>query len=599
VQAFSRTRLPDCQIARMYLQSGSMNSLMNAVLGFADGIGPFLILLGLLIFVHELGHFLVAKFFGVRVEVFSLGFGRKILSYRWGDTNYCVSLIPLGGYVKMFGDDPSKDIPETEKRHSFLHKPVSQRIAIVLAGPVMNLVFAFFLFILIATVGEPQAGNYIGDVTPGTRAFDAGFRSGDKILKINEQTIDTWGEAKTIISASPNQKLHFDVEREDSVEKASVAITPVLGDNDNILSHQSQVGVIEGLDNLSYAAMIGIHDPTSPAAKSGLKSLDVVTKVNDREVYTWRDLERFLREDLFKGRTPIKLQVLSYGISDKPKPHEVLLNTDQAILKLEKAQGEAGETVPRAMALTEIGIEPAQLYLWKVKRGSPAEKAGLKPGDRVTAINGEPVNTWTQVVDVVKTYNPDRTPLEFSYRRNEEELKAQIVPEMTELIDSRGKDERRFTVGIVSGFMQAGPRPVLYRADGIGEALSLSVKRTIETTGMVVMSIVRLIQGDVSAKNIGGIISIGRFANQSYEAGLTSFLRMMALISINLFLLNLLPVPVLDGGHLVFFSIEALQGAPLSMRKMEIAQQVGLVILMSLMAFALFNDISNWLNSTW
>lgn len=577
-----------------------MTSLMQTITSFADGIGPFLILLGLLIFVHELGHFLVAKFFGVRVEVFSLGFGKKILQFKRGDTNYCVSLIPLGGYVKMFGDDPTKNIPESEKRHSFLHKPVGQRIAVVLAGPVMNLIFAFLLFILIGLTGEAQPGNFAGDVAPGSRAYEAGFRSGDQILAINDQPIRSWLEVKNRIGQSPNEKLHFEVQRENSIEKGEVSITPVLGQNDNVLSSQAQVGVIEGLDNLSYAAMIGVGNPNSVAAKSGLRSLDVITKVNDREVNTWRDLEHFLKEDLFKGRTPVTLEVQYYGGNEKkPVTRQVTLNPSEATLKMELNHGEAGQVVPQVVELSDLGIESAQLFLWKIKPASPAEKAGLQAGDRITAINGEPLVKWDQVIEVVKNFNPDGAPLEFGYLREGKEGKAQIVPAMTELIDSRGKDEKRFTVGIVSGMLQSSSKPIIYRASGFSELMSLGVKRTIETTGLVIMSIVRLVQGDVSAKNIGGIISIGRFANQSYEAGLAPFLKMMALISINLFLLNLLPVPILDGGHLVFFSIEALQGAPLSMRKMEIAQQVGLVILMSLMAFALFNDISNWLNSTW
>ncbi|MGE0763945.1 MAG: RIP metalloprotease RseP [Bdellovibrionales bacterium] len=559
-----------------------MNTLMNAVGGIADGIGPFLILLGLLIFVHELGHFLVAKFFKVRVETFSLGFGRKILQYKRGDTNYCVSLIPLGGYVKMYGDDPSKDVPESEKRHSFLHKPVAQRIAIVLAGPLMNLFFAFFLFLAIGLIGEPQIGNYLGDIETTSRAYEAGFRSGDKIISIDGKSIESWPEAKAMINAGTNQKMHFVVQRENSSEQAEISVTPVLGENENILSKQSQVGVIEGLDSLSYAPMIGVIGTTSAAAKAGLKSLEVVTHVNDHEILTWRDFEYFMLADIAAGKLPLKLKVQAYGNDDKPVTRDVVF-----------------EAAASTKNLNELGLETAQLYLWKVKRGSPAEKAGLKSGDRVIAVDEQKIEAWSHVIESVKKYNPDRTAPVFTFRRGDEEIKAAITPELTALIDHRGKDERRFTIGIVSGMMQTNPRPVLYKAKGAGELLSLGVRRTVETSSMVVMSIVRLIQGDVSARNIGGIISIGRFANQSYEAGLVQFLKMMALISVNLFLLNLLPVPVLDGGHLVFFSIEALQGAPLSMRKMEIAQTVGLVLLMSLMAFALFNDISNWLNSLW
>jgi regulator of sigma E protease len=165
---------------------------------------------------------------------------------------------------------------------------------------------------------------------------------------------------------------------------------------------------------------------------------------------------------------------------------------------------------------------------------------------------------------------------------------------MTQLMNSKGQEEKRFTIGIVSGFFPTGPDPVFYRVKDLGQMLTTGLQETYNWSEYVVMSLVRLFQGEVSAKNVGGVITIGRVASHSFAAGFSVFLRTMAIISINLFLLNLLPVPVLDGGHLVFYSIEALQGAPLSMRKMEMAQQIGLMLLMFLMVFALFNDITNF-----
>ncbi|MCB0392896.1 MAG: RIP metalloprotease RseP, partial [Bdellovibrionales bacterium] len=159
-----------------------------------SGVGPAIILLGLLIFVHELGHFLVAKACGVRVEVFSLGFGKKILSYVYGDTTYCISIVPLGGYVKMYGDDPTASVPEDQKKWAFLHKPVSQRIAIVLAGPLMNLAFAFPLFLGIGYSGEELASNQLGEIAIASPAYKYGFRSGDKIVSINNEEIKYWKE---------------------------------------------------------------------------------------------------------------------------------------------------------------------------------------------------------------------------------------------------------------------------------------------------------------------------------------------------------------------------------------------------------------------
>jgi regulator of sigma E protease len=170
---------------------------------------------------------------------------------------------------------------------------------------------------------------------------------------------------------------------------------------------------------------------------------------------------------------------------------------------------------------------------------------------------------------------------------------------MSPIMSAKGQEEKRFTIGIMSALLPVGPEAVTYRVSGVLNLIKHGAKETATWTEFVVMSIVRLVQGDVSAKNIGGVITIGRVASHSFAAGLATFLKTMAIISINLFLVNLLPVPILDGGHLVFYSIEALRGAPLSMRKMELAQQIGLMLLMFLMVFAVFNDITNLFFNRW
>lgn len=177
--------------------------MMEGLSSLFNNVAPFFILLGLLIFVHELGHFLVAKFFGVRVETFSLGFGKKVLSFQRGDTVYCLSAIPLGGYVKMFGDDPSAEVPVDQRSYAFLYKPVMQRVAIVLAGPLMNLFFAIFIFTVIAGLGEEMPGPVVGDVAESTKAFASGFRSGDKITAINNEATPTWVQIKRKSKARP------------------------------------------------------------------------------------------------------------------------------------------------------------------------------------------------------------------------------------------------------------------------------------------------------------------------------------------------------------------------------------------------------------
>ncbi len=563
-----------------------METILNSLNSFASGVGPFFLLLGLLIFVHELGHFAVAKFFKVRVEVFSLGFGKKILQYRKGDTNYCLSLIPLGGYVKMFGDDPSAVISDEDKAHSFLHKPVGQRVAVVLAGPLMNLFFACLLFILIAIVGEEVTSSKIGDIQPATAAYDAGFRSGDKILAVGGEEVQTWAQVQELIQSSANKTLNFKVAREADATEAEIAVQPKLGDNENILSTSSKVGEIPGLALESLSSLLGIASPDSMAAKAGLQPLDLLLKVNGKDVNFFREVEPTLQKEVVPG-SKLELEVQAYNSEGKQLPKRTV--TLDIPADFEKTDAVAAS----------LGIESAGLYLFKVKPDSPAGKAGLVTGDRIVSVDGATLKEWPELIEKVKNYNPSQRGMEFTYLHEGKTKSSTIVPELTELMTAKGQEEKRYTVGIVSGYLHTPAPPVLYKITDPVEVVKVGVQKTGEWTGMLVMGIVRLVQGDVSVKNIGGILTIGRFAFHSFEAGLTHFLKMMAIISLNLFIINLLPVPVLDGGHLVFYTIEAIKGAPLSLRKVEMAQQVGLVILVSLMIFSFYNDINNLFFSGW
>ncbi len=550
-----------------------------------SGVGPLFILLGLLIFVHELGHFMVAKFFGVRVEVFSLGFGKKILETKRGDTTYCISMIPLGGYVKMFGDDPTQTVEDAEKPYSFLDKPVFQRIAIVLAGPLMNLFFAGLLFFMIAMIGQDVPGAFVGDVKESQIAWQVGFRSGDKIESINNEKVLTWKEVDEKIRSSAGSQLKFIVKTEHTGEVREIAATPTLGKTDDILNPNEKVGHIEGLSLESLSSLIGVASPSSEAATSGLKTLDFVEKVDGQDVIGYRNLESLLYKAWESNQKSAELTVFQYHIGEEPKPRTVTLD-----LRFDMEPG--GK-------VTEVlGIESAELYLLRLKPDGPAMQAGLKRGDKIQRIGDLRVDNWDQVLNTIKGFNKEGDSLEVEVLRSGEPFITKVTPQMTELMNARGQEESRFTVGIYPGLSMAMPPAVLERTSHPVEAFKIGAYKSYEWSKIIVLGIVRMIQGDVSPKNIGSLITIGRYASHSFEAGLSQFLRMMAIISINLFLINLLPVPILDGGHLVFFSIEALRGAPLSMRKMEIAQQFGLVILISLMAFALFNDISN-LFSAW
>ena len=561
--------------------------LIESLQSFLASVGPFFILLGILIFVHELGHFAVAKYFGVRVETFSLGFGKKIFSYKRGDTTYCLSLIPLGGYVKMYGDDPTATVPENERKYAFLHKPISQRFAIVLAGPLMNLFFAIFVFTLIVGVGEEVPGPYVGDIAADSKAYAAGLRPGDKVIQVDGVDTPTWAKMQKQIETAGGKVVTLRIERKGESQPLQLEAPVAFGANDNIFSSSREVGQIPGLTQESRWTIVGVNDPKSPAATAGVPSLSLLVSVNGQKVTFWRDIQGAILATTKPESKTLALQIRDIDKAEKP----------ENLRTIEVPLPEGWQNAPDIAST--LGLENAELYIYQVKTDSPADKAGIQAKDKVVSVNGQNVKAWSDVLGQVKGFDAEKEALNFVIQRGGETLDIKVKPEMTTLMTNKGQEEHRYTIGIISGYSPIGPEPVFYRISNPVEMVKQGLKDTAYWTEFVVMSLVRLVQGEVSAKNIGGVITIGRVASHSFAAGFSSFLKMMGLISINLFLLNLLPIPILDGGHLVFYAIEGLRGAPLSMRKMEIAQQVGLMLLMFLMAFAFFNDITNLFSSRW
>lgn len=541
-----------------------------------SAIVPFVILLGILIFVHELGHFLVARWCGVRVEVFSLGFGKKLLTYKKGDTTYALSLIPLGGYVKMFGEQNGEGISEEDKKVSFTHKNVWQRIAIVLAGPLMNFFFAILVFFTVALIGEDAKIPVLGDVAKDSPAYSAGFRSGDQIVSINQKPITTWEDVQRTLSLKESHDLHIDVDvkREGTGESLTVSTTAKPEPNPNVLSSYEYMANVEGISPYSAGTTIGVLE-NSPLHALGLRTGDTITSINGVKVSYWRSLEDTLAK--FSAKEPLTLEVMGMREGDK---------ADKAITVTMAPM----ESI-KAFSLASLGLESSELYLSRVIEGSPAQAAGLRAGDRLIKINKITLSKWEDVLNNIKSFD-GKNPVALSVLREGKTIDLEITPKMTKQMTASGAEEKRYTIGISPIPNIAMPELMTLRSSNPVDALIRGTEKTWEVSVMTVMSFVRLFQAKISPKNIGGVISIGQAASETFKIGITQFLQMMAIISVNLFILNLLPVPVLDGGHLVFYVIELVKGAPLSMKKMEIAQQVGLAILMSLMIFALFNDFT-------
>ncbi len=457
-----------------------------ALLGGAfDYVVSALVALGALIFIHELGHFMVAKAMGVGVERFSLGFGPRIFSFRRGETEYCVSIVPLGGYVKMTGEEahgedaihPTTEAPPIDPAKSFSTKPLWARFLIVLAGPGMNFVLAAVIFaIVFAAVGLPVLDPMVGRTLPDSAAAQAGLRPRDRVAAIDGRPVEHWGEIEEAVLRAEGRPLVFTILRDGA--RQDVTLTP-------------------------------------------------------RKV---------------PARTPYNEPTEAWSIGARPYLPPVV-----------------GE----------------------VRAGMPAAEAGLQPRDRVVALNGQPIETWDELAETISTKAGETLTL--GIERGGSRMDVTVTPKIEVDRDPLGNETRVGRIGIATATSQT-----FKRLDPVS-AVVRGVARTWDVTVITVVSIWKLMTGTIPASNIGGPLQISMVAGQQAQQGVVSYAFFVALISVNLAILNLLPVPMLDGGHLLFFAIEAILGRPLSLRKREIAQQIGLALLLLLMVFALFNDLTRLL----
>ena len=523
-------------------------------------VGPFFILLGVLIFIHELGHFLVARYFDVKVEVFSLGFGPKLLKYKKGDTVYCLSLLPLGGYVKMFGDNPLEEIPDSEKSRGFLYKKVPQKWLIAFGGPFMNLIFTLLAFFILSISGRPSLPAELGDVAVQSQAYKQGFRSGDKVLSVNGKDIVYYEQLSEIIKNKIDENFLFKVQSSKTNKVKTLTAVTTKQKNPNVLEWKKSIGTVEGLSPLSRGLRVGVLY-NSPAYKAGLRTFDEIVKINGKKLRYWRDLQSFIK----KEKSYLLSLSIKRGIEEKD-------------FKIKKVFS----------SLVLLGLEPADIYIERIGPGTPAEQAGLLKGDRLVSINGKSIKGWKQILDTINSYSGTAFSIKYQRQGKQKEVSLSPKPLFVE-----GNIKKRFMLGVASGGMQVLPEDIL-RKRSFFQSILYSGQETGSWLVVIAVGLVRLFQGEISLRTMGGPVQIGRIAHSSFHQGFLSFLFIMALISLNLFFLNLLPIPMLDGGHILFFTIEGILGRPLSVKKLLVAQQIGLVVLLSFMGFVVFNDIYNW-----
>jgi len=537
------------------------------------------VLLGGLIFFHELGHYSVAKFFKVKVETFSLGFGKKIFKKKWGETEYCVSLFPLGGYVKMMGDDPYSEIPPELAARAFSTQALYKRFAIVAAGPLANLLLAYVLFMVVFWVGQPQISSQVGSVQTKSPTWNAGLRSGDRLLSLNGETVATWQEVENWLKNRDGQTVQAVVQRRDSTLNLNLPVERVK--SKNAFGEEEWVGGLKGASPSPIAAAVGISNPQSMAAQAGLQTGDLITQVEGVKIASFDDLKEVLSQNWKpSGSVSLKYQ---RGIESKKTVEDL---STSLVFPASKSKDPEG-------FLADLGIYPSETFVRQISKDSPAQKAGLVEGDRIIQIGNEPILYFDTIVETIQKRGSEQSSVTIQVERKGELKTLEITPIETSQEDPITQQTfKKYMIGFAPFLVYQEPDLVTVRVSALGSLIPKAINETNELAKKMVVSLGKLATGSISIKNLGGPVLIATVAGKSLDAGMVQFLQMMALISINLFLLNLFPVPVLDGGHLLFFTIEAIKGKPVTIRTMEIANQIGMVFILTLVVLTLFNDIS-------
>jgi regulator of sigma E protease len=534
----------------------------------------FVILIAALILVHELGHYAWAKIFGVKVITFSLGFGPKILRFRGKETEYCVGLVPLGGFVKMLEESKADLVLPEDQKRTFEAQALWKRVVIVIAGPVMNLVFPVVLYFSVF-VGEHQfLPPTIGIVLPG-HAADGRLRPGDRVLAIDGDEIGTYAELARAVRKSPGRELMLRVFRNSTY--VDVAVTPEEVVERKELDISERVGKLGILPSLPRA-VIGVPKPDSAAYRSGLRTFDLVTMVGGRPVRRFVELEAAMRDNHGEN-VPVAYL--------RPQAVEKALGglMDLAVFDA----GVANLTPdPRPGDLfARTGIEIADLYA-AVVPDAALRQAGLVPGDKVTDLDDQPLPAWSVFRERLQNA-PDREHT-LGWLHDGRRMRGAIQMRRVQWTDEYGQHFDRYVLR-TTHWLPSAPEPFVENPSPIVSALRSALEETADVMRFTVVGIVRLMEGRVSLSSLSGPITIYDVAGEAGARGADYFVWAMALISINLGFLNLLPVPVLDGGHLLFFAIEAMLRRPLPLRVREVASLVGMTFLVLLMGIAFKNDV--------
>ncbi len=496
--------------------------------------------LGFIILWHELGHFLAAKRVGIRVEKFSIGFGPELIGFTRGETRYCLSVLPFGGFVKMPGENPEDDTSGTPDE--FSSASVEKRIFVAAAGPVMNIILGVFIFglvyILGVTVPRSSQTTEIGYVLPEYPAAIAGIRPGDKLLAIDGRRVSQWGEIQKYILVRPGEMLEILIERDGKT--VTLNVTPKLRKAD--IGDVGQIGIDARMDVIVRRII-----PDTPAATTELQQDDRILAVNGQPIHHY---ESVLNAATVTGK-PVTLTV-----QRGDKRFDITL---------------PGETWIQVARLDAEGAASVQ---------------GIQIGDRIIKVDGEPLLRYRELIEKAER----GSPLMLTMQRIQEDstYTVQIIPELDEntgeVINLGGMLMREAFAGILLG------EPYDLQKYNIVTAWGKGAERSWNTVKEVFTVVRDLVTGDVSPKYLSGPLGIVDLTARVASGGIQGLLAILAFISVNLAVVNLLPIPIADGGQIILFTMEKFSGQPLSRRKQVIIQQVGIWLIIFLFVLVTWND---------
>jgi len=537
-----------------------------------QNLGLFLLLLGILIFVHELGHFLVAKACGVKVLRFSIGFGSKLVGFKRGETEYWISWLPFGGYVKMAGENPYEEVAPEDRGRGFLTQPPWKRALIVLAGPAFNIIFPILIYFPFMLGAQRLPGNVVRYLEAGMPAAEAGIKVGDRILAVDGQSVESFADVQKAIRSHANAPLTFTLERDG--KRQDVKVEPVRAtslDGVETTSH----GMV-GLAAASPPALLGVP-PGSPAEQAGLKTFDRLLSVNGQAVKQEGAMERVLSQ----ASGTLELKVSRFSPANLPGVPAQL--PEVRTIRMEKQPG---------TGYAALGAERADLYVYQVLPNSPASQAGIKAGDRLMAIDGKPLVSSSLLYKVTLPALRE-APFTLTWRSGTETHSKEVRQMSLEPADEYSNPVAVVGLGVLSleAQLEEDPADAIIVTFGPGRALVAAVDRTYDRARQIAVSLGSLFVGKVPLKTLGGPVAIYQGVAMTSELGSTFYWQLMAMISLNLGLFNLIPIPILDGFHLLAALWEGIRRRPIPLRAREIANMVGLAMLLLLMGLAFRNDL--------